>query len=141
MAQRAEQSRRPSAAGHVLLFEPVAILFLLFIQGYLTLQLFDVEQPWKRLVDDEPIVAGRHPLHQYHGTLEVNGVHDGGCFDTTFYAGYPKTPVFDSDCRPAAWFRLFGGPLSDAAAYKVGLALTWGLLPFGYWTAGRVRGL
>jgi hypothetical protein len=142
MAQCVEQSRPSSAvADRFLLFEPVAILFLFSIHGYLTLQLFDVERPWRRLVDDEPIVAGRHPRHQYHGTLEVNAATAGCCFDPTFYAGYPKTPVFDSDCRPAAWFRWLGGPLSDAAAYKIGLAVCWWLLPFGFWTAGRIGGL
>jgi hypothetical protein len=81
-------------------------------------------------------------LHFYHGALGaiVRG-GSGCCFDTTFYAGYPKTPVFDSDCRPAEWFLTLGGRPFSAASYKIGLAVGWWLTPLGFWAAARVAGL
>src|SRR5437667_4858559 len=103
--------------------EPAALTGLLLFHGFLSLQLFGPERPWQRLVDDEPIVSGRHPLHLYHATLAAVESCDGCCFDTTFYAGYPKTPVFDSDCRPVEWVLRLVGHQHTAVAYKIGLTV------------------
>ncbi len=51
---------------------------------------------------DQPILLGKHPLHLYHSVLGAKGLINRGsstCIDPFFHAGYPKTPVFDSDSR------------------------------------------
>jgi hypothetical protein len=90
------------------------------------LQWFGPEQPWQRLLDDQPILSGRHPLHLYHGMLGAAAMWQRGtlsCFDPAFQAGYPKTPVFDSGSRPAELFLGLAGGGYQPAAYKAGLAL------------------
>src|SRR5207237_10562635 len=47
----------------------VLFLALLAWQGWMTLTLFGYDRPWQRLLDDQPILSGRHPLHLYHGYL------------------------------------------------------------------------
>ena len=87
----------------------VGLPLLLVFQVWLTLGLFGARADIGVLVDERPLLSGRHPLHLYHGTLSAARGANHSCFDTTFYAGYPKTPVFDSDCRPAGWFVMLGG--------------------------------
>jgi hypothetical protein len=122
-----------------------ALVALFAVQAILTLRLFGADQPWARVWDDEPIVSGQHPLHLYHGTLGAAAQRSRGsdcCYDPTFYAGYPKTPVFDSDCRAAEWSQLLAiGTDGPTAAYKVGLALCCWLAPFGLGLAARAVGL
>jgi hypothetical protein len=98
---------------------------LLTWQGHLTLSLFGPDRPWVRLLDDQPILSGRHPLHLYHGYLGAQAFFERGsvcCYDPAFQAGYPKTPVFDSGSRPAELFLGLAGGGYRPAAYKVGLA-------------------
>ena len=48
--------------------------------------------------DSRPVVAGRHPLHFYHGLLGAETFRQRyatACVDPAFQAGDPKTPVFD----------------------------------------------
>src|SRR5436190_4188910 len=75
-------------------------------QGWMTLSLFGPpEAVRERLLGDEPILSGRHPLHLYHGWLEAQALRQRGtvlCYDPAFNAGYPKTPVFDAGSRPGA---------------------------------------
>src|SRR5262249_44407621 len=137
------------------------LLALAAWQGWMTLTLFASERPWEALLDDQPVLSGRHPLHLYHGTLGARALHERGtlaCFDPAFYAGYPKSPVFDSGSRPAelalavaAW--IFPGrseaedspapsdPFYNASAYKIGLAAAWAVVPWLLWTAARGVGL
>src|SRR5262245_9345111 len=92
-------------------------------QAWLTLGLFGARQPWQRLLDDAPVMSGRHPLHLYHGHLGARSFLDNGrltCYDPAFQAGYPKTPVFDSGSRPAELFLALAGGGYQPAAYKVG---------------------
>ena len=47
----------------------LGLLGVLAWQGWMTLCLFDAERTPARLLDDRPVVSGRHPLHLYHGYL------------------------------------------------------------------------
>src|SRR5262245_56393370 len=90
----------------------VVLLGLIGWQGWMTLTLFGRERPWEQLLDDQAIMSGRHPLHLYHGYLGARAFRERGtlcCYDPAFYAGYPKTPVFDSGSRPAELFLTLAG--------------------------------
>src|SRR5713226_5171478 len=103
-----------------------ALFGLLAWQGWMTLSLFGTENPWTGLLDERPIISGRHPLHLYHGYLGARAFRERGtlcCYDPAFQAGYPKTPVFDSGSRPAELFLTLAGSEYRPAAYKIGLAV------------------
>jgi hypothetical protein len=102
------------------------LLGLLAWHGWLTLGLFDADHGMTRLLDDQPVMSGRHPLHLYHGSLGATSLRQHGtasCYDPAFNAGYPKTPVFDSGSRPAEITLLLAGGGYNAPAYKIGLAV------------------
>ncbi len=120
------------------------LLGLLACHGWLTLGLFGSVDPWLRLVDEAPIVSGRHPLHLYHGFLGARAFYEHGsllCYDPSFQAGYPKTPVFDSESRPAELVLIVSGGQYRPAAYKIGLALCCLLAPLLLIASGRGAGL
>jgi hypothetical protein len=122
----------------------LVLLALVAWQGWMTLTLFGPDRPWARLLDDRPILSGRHPLHLYHGYLGARSVMERGtvcCYDPAFQAGYPKTPVFDSGSRPAELFLGVAGASYRPAAYKVGLALCCFAVPFLLMAAARGVGL
>jgi hypothetical protein len=122
----------------------LALVALLAWQTWATLCLFDRDRPLDRLLDDQPILSGRHPLHQYHGFLGARTfLQHGGvsCYDPAFHAGYPKTPIFDSGSRPAELLLMLAGGRFCPAAYKLGLAIPAALLPLGFWLAARGLGL
>lgn len=109
-----------------------ALLGIVAAQSWMTLGLFGADQPWERLLDEQPIVSGRHPLHLYHGFLGARSLKERGtlcCYDPAFQAGYPKTPVFDGSSRPAELFLLLAGGQFSPRAYKIGLAVCLGLVP------------
>jgi hypothetical protein len=113
-------------------------------QGWMTLCLFDAERTPARLLDDRPVVSGRHPLHLYHGYLGAQALHRRGslsCYDPAFHAGYPKTPVFDGGSRPAELTLALAGGRYDPASYKIGLAAFCVLAPALLWLAARGAGL
>jgi hypothetical protein len=121
----------------------LALVGLLTWQGWLTLQLYGPE-PWRRLLDDEPILSGRHPLHLYHGYLGARSLIERGtlsCYDPSFCAGYPKTPVFDGGSRPAELALALAGAAFSPAAYKIGHALFYMLVPVLLFLATRGAGL
>jgi hypothetical protein len=123
-------------------FWMLVLVLLVAGQGWLTLQLFGPGLRIEQLTSDEPIIDGRHPLHQYHGLLGNRAWHEWQsvtCYDPAFQAGYPKTPVFDSGSRPAELFYLIGGP--TASAYKTGLVICCLLVPLAFAVAGRGVGL
>jgi hypothetical protein len=110
----------------------------------MTLGLFGGERPWESLLDDRPILSGRHPLHLYHGYLGARSLREHGslsCYDPTFHAGYPKTPVFDSGSRPAELLLAAIGGRYCPAAYKIGLAVLCFLVPLLLFAAARSVGL
>ncbi len=112
--------------------------------AWMTLALFGPERPRDGLLDDRPVVSGRHPLHLYHGALGASAFLRHGtlsCYDPAFQAGYPKTPVFDAGSRPAELFLALAGSESRPAAYKLGLAASWLLAPFALAVAARGIGL
>ncbi len=121
----------------------LALLALaLGIQGWQALALFG-DNPLPRLLDNEPVVSGRHAVHLYHARVAATNWRAVGspcCYDTALSAGYPRTAVVDGGARPFELFLLAPG-IDSAAAYKVGLAATWWLLPCGYWLAARAVGL
>src|SRR5262249_18015324 len=53
----------------------------------------------------------------------------------------PKTPVFDSGCRPAECFLLLAGGHYSPAAYKIGLAVCCALAPLLLALAARALSL
>jgi hypothetical protein len=117
---------------------------LLAAQGWMTLRLFDEEQPWQRLLDAQPILSGRHPLHLYHGYLGARSLCSNGvscCYDPAFQAGYPKTPLFDCGSRPAEVFLYCAGGEYRPAAYKLGLAICCVLFPLALLIAARGAGI
>jgi hypothetical protein len=96
------------------------------------------------LTDDRPVIAGRHPLHLYHGELGADTFRQRyatACFDPNFQAGYPKTPVFDAGSRPAEFFLILAGRGAGPAAYKFGLFACCLVVPAGFATAARGAGL
>jgi hypothetical protein len=120
----------------------IVVAVLLVVQGWLTLRLFSPDYSFDHLMDDQPVVSGRHALHFYHGMLGAKSWMAKGsscCFDPAYQAGYPKTPVFDGGSRPAEFFQLMGGlrPVS----YKIGLAIGCLLAPFAFVAMGRGIGL
>jgi hypothetical protein len=140
--QPADGSARPGVGNHPLWY--LLLAGLVVWQGWMTLSLFGYDHPWERLLDDQPIVSGRHPLHFYHGFLGAQSLlgHGTLCsYDPSFQAGYPKTPVFDSGSRPAELFLLLGGGTYRPAAYKLGLAVCCALVPLLLAAAARLAGL
>src|SRR5262249_20173366 len=138
----ADGAARPGAWNHRAWF--LVLLALTAWQGWMTLTLFGPDDPLKRLLDDQPIVSGRHPLHLYHGYLGSLALSARGtpcCYDPNFQAGYPKTPVFDSGCRPAEWFLLLAGVAYRPAAYKIGLAVCCLIVPGLLFLGARGAGL
>jgi hypothetical protein len=137
--------RRPNKGGPA--EHPAWLLVLaglLAWQLWLTLGLFGTERPWEALLDDAPVLSGRHPLHLYHGYLGARALLERGtlsCYDPSFHAGYPKTPVFDSGSRPAELALALAGGRYQPAAYKVGHALLCGAAPGLLFAAARGVGL
>ena len=104
----------------------VLLLGLFAWQGWLTLGLFGPGRPLECLLDDQPVLSGRHPLHLYHGFLGARSLYERGslsCYDPAFQAGYPKTPVFDGGSRPAELFLSLTGGDFRPDVYKIGFAL------------------
>jgi hypothetical protein len=125
-------------------FRILLFLGLLAWQGWMTLTLFGPEHPWQRLLDGQPIVSGRHPLHFYHGYLGAQALREHGtlcCYDPTFYAGYLKTPVFDAGSRPAELFLSLAGGTYRPEVYKLGLAACCLVVPLLVFGAARAVNL
>src|SRR5262245_25453419 len=90
--------------------------------GWLTLNLFCVQNSYRALWNDWPIICGKHPLHLYHGYVGAKSLLESGsicCYDPNFEAGYPKTPVFDSGSRPGELFLAFSGGDFRPDYYKI----------------------
>ncbi|MSR54331.1 MAG: hypothetical protein EXS09_13725 [Gemmataceae bacterium] len=123
-------------------FWAIALIALVFGQGWVTLKLFGPGLPIDRLTSDEMVFDGKHPLHAYHGLLANRVWHERQattCYDPAFQAGYLKTPIFDAGSRPAELFYLLGGP--TAGSYKIGLAICCLLAPLAFALAARGIGL
>lgn len=122
----------------------VAVGVVAFAQAGLALALFGPVRPWAAVTDARPVLSGRHPLHQYHGTLGADTFRatlNTSCYDPAFQAGYPKTPVFDGASRPAELFALLGGRGFRPAAYKLGLFAFLVCVPLAFVAAARGAGL
>ncbi len=122
----------------------LAVVGLVIAQAGLALAAFSPEGTFAAVLDDRPILSGRHPLHLYHGTLGAENFHLTGsttCYDPNFQAGYPKTPVFDGGCRPAELFLTLGGGEYRPGAYKLGHFGCLLLIPLAFVIAGRGVGL
>lgn len=115
----------------------LAVVFLAAGQTGLALLVFG---GWSSLVDDRPIISGRHPLHFYHGLLGAETFYhrqSTACYDPNFQAGYPKTPVFDAGSRPAELFLVLAGSRAGPGAYKIGLFACCVLVPIIFVIAAR----
>ena len=122
----------------------LAVPGLVVAQAGLALALFGSDRSTAVLLDDRPVLSGRHPLHLYHGSLGSAAFRRAGAttvYDPAFQAGYPKTPVFDGGCRPAELFLAAAGGGYRPAAYKVGLFACLLLVPGAFVLAGRGAGL
>jgi len=118
------------------------LLALVLLQVATVPTLFGTERSWAALRDDRPILNGRNPLHLYHGILGARAWQAGkagSCYDPSYQAGYPKTPIFDSGSRPAELFLLVGH--ESPSAYKIGLAIFCGLMPLLFALSARMAGL
>ena len=107
------------------------------------LSLFGPWPVWERLLNDEPIVTGKHPANLYRGTLMAQALAatgSGCCYDPANDGGCPVTPIH-SGSRLAQLFLLVAGTGYQPAAYKVGLALACMLVPLLLVVAGRGFGL
>ena len=122
-------------------------LLLLIMTGWhvwMTLSLFGGWPTYDKLVNDEPILSGAHPLHQYHGYIGGHALHDVKrlwCYDPHFQAGYPKTPIFDNGCRTAELCIFLNGGEYSPATYKIGLTVLWMLTPVFIFVAAVGAGL
>ena len=122
----------------------VAVAGLLCAQAGLELSLFGPQRSVAALLDERPVLSGRHPLHLYHGSLgaqSFRATRTTTCYDPSFQAGYPKTPIFDGGCRPAELFLALAGGEFNPAAYKVGLFVCLLLIPLAFVLVGRGAGL
>jgi hypothetical protein len=120
------------------------VLGLLAAQAWLTLGLFGPERTPGPVLDPQPLLSGRHPLHLYHGHLGARALLARGslsCYDPAFHAGYPKTPVFDGGSRPAELALACAGGAYSPAAYKALLALLGCATPVLLLVAARGAGL
>ncbi len=139
-------SQRPATRGAGLWANRGWWLILAALMGWhawLTLGLFGAERPWRGLTNDQPVLSGRHALHLYHGYLGANAFWTNARtvgYDPAFAAGYPKTPWFDSESKPAELFLWFTGGEYAPAAYKIGLAICWLLIPLASVVAARCFG-
>ena len=121
----------------------LGVVGLLLAQAGLVAAMFG-PQPLRSLTDDRPIVSGRHPLHLYHGALGSQTFYHTGataCFDPSFQAGYPKTPVFDGGSRPAEFFLALAGGGYKPVAYKLGVFAILLLAPLAFVAGARGIGL
>src|SRR5262249_55525340 len=103
-------------------------------QGWMALALF--RHSPQAVLDDRPLVSGRHPLHLYHGYLGARALRSRGAacsYDPAFQAGYPKTPVFDDGSRPAELVLAVAGGDCSPRAYKLGLFCFVVALPLLLW--------
>jgi hypothetical protein len=122
----------------------LAVAGLVCAQAGFALAAFSPDRTLAPVLDDRPVVSGRHPLHLYHGAIGSDSFRRTGtptCFDLNFQAGYPKTPVFDGGCRPAELVLLIAGGGYRPAAYKLGLFVVLLLIPPVFLLAGRGIGL
>jgi hypothetical protein len=123
----------------------LALLAALWLwHAWLSVSLFGTRQPWNALLDDRPITSGAHPVHLYFGWLGASSMRESGtpyCYDPSFQAGFPKTPIFDSGSRPAELFLALAGGRLDARAYKLGLLACCLTVPGLLWVCARGVGL
>jgi hypothetical protein len=119
-----------------------ALVLLLAWQGWLTLGLFGPTEPWRRLLDDEPILSGAHPQHQYLGAIGAEALQVTGrpcAYVPDFQAGFPKTPIFNGS-RFGELFQFLGGGTYRPQAYKLGVFALCMLVPVLIVVAARGAG-
>jgi hypothetical protein len=112
----------------------IALAALLGVHGVLTLQLFGRPASWRNLITGDAITSGRHAQHLQESS---RGCGSTVTFDPSEYAGYPRTGVFDSESRPAEWLQILAGGM-PASTYKIGLAVSYWLVPAVFWLAAKL---
>ncbi len=121
----------------------LVLLLLVVGQGWLSLRLFGTwDTAIVKLLDDSPIIDGRHPLHYYHAGIGHKNFLERrttSCYDPAFQAGYLKTPIFDAGSRPAELCFLIAG--RGHAVYKISIFVFCVLAPLAFTLAGRGSGL
>jgi len=116
---------------------------LMLYQSWMALGLFGSEAPWRRLLNEQPLLSGLHPQHFYLGTLGADALLSRGktcCYDTNFQAGYPKTPIFNGS-RIAELLLYVADEHHRAAAYKIGVMLLCLAVPILLFVSSRSAGL
>ena len=132
----------PQTGNHALWLVP--LVGLVVWQVWMTLGLFGARREPATLLDESPLVSGRHPLHLYHGYLGAATFLQRGClscYDPSFHAGYPKTPVFDSGSRPAEMALAVTGGKMRPGAYKLAVVFVCAAVPLLLWVGARGLGL
>jgi hypothetical protein len=121
-----ESASRPPAGGRLYV---VGIVVLTAFHGLLSLQLFGPANAFQRLVNDDPVTSGRHPLF-LEQSPSAGSVQPTDCrFDPSSYAGCPRPTLFDPAVPLLGWLRKVTGRTLPPAAYKVALAVTYTLVP------------
>src|SRR5262249_37435146 len=111
--------------------------------AWMTLTLFGERAEWESLLDERPVVCGRHPQYLALGIQGAQSLAAGGsgsCYDPSGDAGYPKTPIFNGS-RFAEIFLWLAGGGYQPTAYKIGLAGLCLLVPLLVIIAARGVGL
>jgi hypothetical protein len=118
----------------------VGLVLLGLVHGGLTLQLFGPDTPWTRMLDGDPVTSGRHRLflEQSRRTL-TSGVLDPR-FDPSSYAGRPGSAVGDPTVPFFGLLRRSAAMRVHPAAFKLALATSYWLVPFGLAFAARFMG-
>jgi hypothetical protein len=119
-----------------------ALALLMAWQAWLTLGLFGA-YPWPGLTDDEMVMSGAHPQHQYLGHIGAQALKYTGrpcAYDPAFQDGYLKTPIFNGSRFAEVFFYLGGGEFRPAA-YKLGIAALCLVVPLLLFVAARGAGL
>jgi hypothetical protein len=109
----------------------ISFVLLALVHGALTLQLFGPQNPWRRMLNGDPVTSGRHCLFLEQTQGPHPSVRRNARFDPCSYAGRPGDPACDPTVPVIGWLRRIGvGPLPPAAC-KIALAASYWLVPFG----------
>jgi hypothetical protein len=125
-------------------FYRLALASVFAIHVALTLHLFGSPSPWHQLFSDDPITSGRHALHLEQSSPSAAGScrgRKGGTFDPNNYAGFPRTPVFDSEAHLGDGWQFLTGCRFGAGGYKFALAAICALMPVSMWAAAGLFGM
>lgn len=139
-----EKSPVPSSIWQVYLLPVLILTAALVYHCFMIMGLFSEFEPLEQIANQNPVLSGSHPLHQYHGYLGARTFLRRGrfsCYDPFFEAGYPKSPIFDSGSRLSELFMVFGCDSFTPSAYKIGVIVLCMAFPLTLLLAGIILGI